>query len=90
MKYYRIEEFHLRGLLELAHEARALSQGGVDNWEGYGESINNYIQDCSAIDFQEYESIEEVVDEDIKHYPICSCTDTKSPTFDEIVSLLEV
>lgn len=28
-----------------AEELEALKQGGVDNWDWYSESINNYIRD---------------------------------------------
>lgn len=68
MKYYKISEAHLQGLLTMAHHCQALHMGGVDNWEGYGESISNYVNDCSATDFKTYEDIEDIVEEDLKSY----------------------
>mgnify|MGYP006993853378 CR=1 FL=1 len=53
----------------------ALQRGGVDNWEWYGESLYNFLQDCyfenhsdrTKEDFnnEEYYDFDVVVDEDI-------------------------
>ncbi len=45
---YIIDEWSLRNLL--AKEARydALENGGVDNWEKYGTSIQDYLGLCKA------------------------------------------
>ena len=77
MKFYRVSEKNLRKYLTMAHRLRALEQGGVDNWEWYGESIGNYIADCSMIDEKPYEDIEEIVDKDLSQISLCNCKEEK-------------
>lgn len=45
MKYYLIEESRLKQLLESEARLDALEQGGVDNWEWYGESLSQYLDE---------------------------------------------
>jgi hypothetical protein len=45
MRYYRISEPALRELLMAAHNYAALEGGGVDNWEWYGESLSQYLDE---------------------------------------------
>ena len=45
MKYYLIEESRLKQLLESEARLDALEWGGVDNWEWYGESLNQYLDE---------------------------------------------
>jgi hypothetical protein len=87
MKYYRINEKVLHEYLTMAHYFHALECGGVDNWEWYSESINDYIKDCSAIDFTNYESIEEIVESEMAEMEICHCEPSRS-TFDTMVEIL--
>ena len=87
MKYYRINEKLLHEYLTMAHYFHALELGGVDNWEWYGESISNYINDCAAIDFTSYESIEEIVEGEMAEMEICHCESPKT-TFDTMVEIL--
>ena len=56
-----------------AHMYCALEAGGVDNWEWCGQSIQDYIDECSTIDFVHYEDIEEIVEADIANFSICIC-----------------
>ena len=44
MKLYAISEDELRGLLYNAMAFEALTNGGVDNWEWYGESFADYLK----------------------------------------------
>ena len=44
-KYYIIEEKNLIELLTAYNKAIALECGGVDNWEWYGASIRDYIDE---------------------------------------------
>ena len=45
MKYYLIEESRLKQLLESEARLDALEWGGVDNWEWYGESLSQYLDE---------------------------------------------
>lgn len=45
MKYYKISEDELRELLYDSLKLEALENGGVDNWEWYGASINDFLKD---------------------------------------------
>lgn len=44
MKMYKISEDELQGLLYNAMAFEALTNGGVDNWEWYGESFADYLK----------------------------------------------
>lgn len=41
-KIYLIDEIRLKNLLKESRLLAALLNGGVDNWEWYGESINQF------------------------------------------------
>lgn len=74
MRYYQVSEEFLRGLLLAAHTYHALENGGVDNWEWYGASVEDYIKDCSIIDETHYEDIEDIVDADLANCTECHCS----------------
>lgn len=42
---YIVPEKRLRELLETEARLAALEQGGVDNWEWYSDSLNDYLKD---------------------------------------------
>lgn len=44
MKYYRIAEVKLLNLIESDMRLSALEAGGVDDWEWYGASLDNFIE----------------------------------------------
>ena len=44
MKYYKIAEDELLNLIEANMRLCALINGGVDNWEWYGISLDNFIE----------------------------------------------
>ena len=44
MKYYKITEDELLNLIESDMRLCALINGGVDNWEWYGISLDNFIE----------------------------------------------
>lgn len=48
MKYYKISEDELREFLYDSLKLAALENGGVDNWEWYGTSINDFLKDNTA------------------------------------------
>lgn len=80
MKTYKISEKRLRELLEAEITLSALNSGGVDNWEWYGVSINDFLEfwldentditygwDKDDIRFEELQ-ISNIVDEEIKNF----------------------
>ena len=71
---YQISEKELRTLLDAYHRLAALEYGGVDNWEWYGESIDGYLNGD--------EDFDDIVNEEIKKYAQCSCSDLR---FDTII-----
>ena len=44
MKYYKITEDELLNFIESDMRLCALINGGVDNWEWYGISLDNFIE----------------------------------------------
>lgn len=44
MKYYKIAEDELLNLIESDMRLCALQNGGADNWEWYGVSLDNFIE----------------------------------------------
>lgn len=44
MKYYKITEDELLDFIEANMRLCALQSGGVDNWEWYGVSLDNFIE----------------------------------------------
>lgn len=65
MKYYAISEDELRELIHDSMKLCALESGGVDNWVGYSESINDFVKNngelytCANQEVQTYEVIYE-------------------------------
>lgn len=61
MKYYKISEEDLRGLIEDALFSDYLLESGVDNWEWYGEALHSHQasleKDIETI-LQQYKIIE--------------------------------
>lgn len=58
MKYYIVEENLLKELWINDLKLAALESGGVDNWEWYGESINDFLKEQKAENFEELVKIE--------------------------------
>ena len=58
MKYYIVEENLLKELWINDLKLAALESGGVDNWEWYGESINDFLKEQRAKNFEELAKIE--------------------------------
>ena len=52
-KYVKISINELKGLITAAHSFYALQQGGVDNWEWYGASLQDYATSAGFKDFDE-------------------------------------
>ena len=69
MKYYQISEINLKELLLAAHTLNALECGGVDNWTWYSESLGDYLE----MHGKSYENLEEVVEDEMTQYNICTC-----------------
>lgn len=70
MKYYLIEESRLKQLLETEARLDALEWGGVDNWEWYGESLSQYLDEyCqwNGINRARYD-FDKLAEEDLSNY----------------------
>ena len=75
MQYYMVSEKEMRMLLRAYNKAIALESGGVDNWEWYGASICDFIDEWvreNDLDPEEDWGLEDMVDMDLKEYPICT------------------
>ena len=72
--YYKVEENELKNLVEDALILRALQWGGVDNWEWYGESIQDFIDtwELEKIDFEpdEEKTMKHLVRETLLEYDV--------------------
>lgn len=71
MQYYLINEDDLKILIEHSLIFTALQHGGVDNWQWYGESIEDFI----AIWVEDHKldptypwTIQDIVKSDLKQY----------------------
>ena len=62
MKKYIISENKLRQLLIDEIKLEALEHGGVDNWEWYGDSIQDYLKECNV------EEIEDLIEKELEIY----------------------
>lgn len=60
----KIFKEELRDILKAAHKCWALEQSGVDNWEWYGISIENYLHEFG----REYKSLNDIVNKEIEEY----------------------
>ena len=69
--YYLIFEETFKSILEDALKFRALESGGVDNWEWYGASLNDFLKECALeneIEDEEDYSFEDIVKSDLKYF----------------------
>ena len=74
MKYYEVSQDELKDLLYSANKMTALENGGVDNWDWYGESISDFIKE----EKQEFPSLkdnpdvylEDIAEESLKQYKV--------------------
>lgn len=71
MKYYLVPEHELKNLLHDNLTLCALEGGGVDNWDWYGQSIADFLDDAEedynvpfGVDFD----IDDMVEVDIRGY----------------------
>lgn len=68
MKYRIIKEDRLRKLIYAANKCRALERGGVDNWEWYGKSCYDFLEQRSQDIGRDIEDFEELTDIDLAAY----------------------
>jgi hypothetical protein len=68
---YLIGEKELKNLIYLANKMTALENSGVDNWEWYYESIQDYLKflsdDYELDSDNTFQDLEEVADFELKH-----------------------
>lgn len=63
-KYYKVSESELRELIHDSMMFCALQNGGVDNWEWYGASIQQFLSANAGPDEDEYD----VADKELQNY----------------------
>lgn len=68
-QYRKVPEMTLREMMIGYYNYLALEQGGVDDWVWAGDSISNFINDAIVIEEKHFDSIEDIVDHDMKSYP---------------------
>ena len=75
MKKYRlVEEKELLELLEAYNKLQALENGGVDNWEWYGASLEEFLEAWiaeSGLDPNSDWDFTSMAEEDLNHYASC-------------------
>ena len=52
-KYFIVPESDLRRLINQSNHYEGLDWGGVDNWEWYGDSLHDYLENQHVEDFDE-------------------------------------
>ena len=65
-KYYKVSKSELRELIHDSLMYSALQNGGVDNWEWYGESINMFLDECCGPDEDEYD----IAEKELQNYDV--------------------
>ena len=62
-KQYLIDEGTLRELLYDSHKLAILERDGVDNWQWYMESYDEYLSECAAmLPWNEGKSAEDIIE----------------------------
>ena len=73
MKKYRcVPEKELIVLLESYNRLQALENGGVDNWNWYGDSLRDYLENWiaeSGVDPSGDWDFESLAEDDLNNYP---------------------
>ena len=64
-KYYKVSESELRELIHDSMKLCALENGGVDNWEWYGFSIQNFIEANGSSDDDD---IYDITEKELENY----------------------
>ena len=72
-KYYLVTEDDLKTLLRESFELNALQSGGVDNWEWFSDSIADSLKDYNTFYSTNHETIDEIVEDDIKNFKHIIC-----------------
>ena len=69
--YYLVSEKTFNYMLEDALKFRALESGGVDNWEWYSASLNDFLEDWALenkVEDKENCSFKDIVKSDLKYF----------------------
>jgi hypothetical protein len=65
---YLVSESELKELLYLANKCIALENGGVDNWDCYGESIQNHCEIMASEYGHDSLVLDDIVEIEVKQY----------------------
>ena len=69
--YYLVSEEVLKSMLKDAFKFHALETGGVDNWEGYGASLYDFLKEWALeneIGDEEHYSFKDLVKSELKFF----------------------
>lgn len=66
--YCIIGKNELTELLASSYRFNALENNRIYDWDRYGESIHNFLDNCSNEDGVEYKRIEDLADAEVEHY----------------------
>lgn len=70
MRYYKISEPDLMDLLEASYLLEALAAGGVDNWEWYDRSCEDFLNEIREETNFDYVNFREVASDDIASFEL--------------------
>ena len=70
MAYYKISDFDLLDLLEASYILEALAAGGVDNWEWYDYSCEEFLNEIREETKFDYVDFREVASDDIASFEL--------------------
>ena len=69
--YYLVSEEALKSMLKDAFKFHVLETGGVDNWEGYGASLYDFLKEWALeneIGDEEHYSFKDLVKDELKFF----------------------
>lgn len=70
MRYYKISDFDLIDLLEASYILEALIAGGVEDWEGYDRSCDDFLNEINEETNFDYIDFREVAGDDISSFEL--------------------
>lgn len=72
MRYYKISDFDLIDLLEASYILAALIAGGVEDWEWYDRSCEDFLNEINEETNFDYVDFREVAGDDISSFELMS------------------
>ena len=66
-KQYIISKIDLLDLLRIYFKYQALESGGVDNWDWYGESLNDFLKTENTEHIEDFDFYD-IAEKELSHY----------------------